>query len=286
MLINTAYVISYLPKDGLREKRLEIHDRQIAYWKSKGLEIVVYAQGYEKGDFRDGVHYIQNTSIDIDRPGPARNVLLKEFYRTDDDFCLLLDNDIILYEGAKYCDSDTLIDELRNIPVGRFDGIDVFEPLNPTQSPFSAFYQDNKADLGDFLMFKRRPNISGQSLFVRNFKKFKCEEFLYDDWFDEKTKKIIMGEDVEFGLRLTQNGKGVYTLMNAVRKDMGWTVSSWCKNPELRKQSFETLKTILPTLGVGSKNGKLDWAGVADKYNIPKKVLVRKKGSMSLIDMM
>jgi len=286
MLFDTAYIISYLPKDELRSKRLEIHDRQIAYWKSKGLKIVVYAQGYEKGDFREGVQYITNTTDKIHRPGPARNILLKEFYKTNQDFCLLMDNDIVLYEGEKYCDSDNLVSILKDIPIENLEGVDVFETINPTQTPFSAFFEENKDILQSNLFFKRKPNISGMCLFIRNFRKFGMKEYLYDDWFDEKTGKIIMGEDIAFGLELIRDGRGVYSLMNAVRKDMGWTVSSWCKNPELRKQAFDDLKKILPTLGVGEKKGKLDWAGFADRYGIPKKVLVPKKKVTSILDIM
>ncbi len=286
MLFNTAYIISYLPEDDLKAKRLEIHNRQIDYWKSKGLKIVVYAQKYKSGDFRNDVDYITNNSSEVERPGPARNVLLREFYKTNQDFCLLMDNDISLYEGVKYCDSDNLVEILKNIPIENLNGVDLFEPLNPTQTPFSEFFVDNKDTLETNLYFKRRPNISGQSLFIRNFSKFEMTEHFYDDWFDEKTGKIIMGEDVAFGLEMTKEGKGVYSLMNAVRKDMGWTVSSWCKNPELRKQSFETLKKILPTLGVGLKGSNLDWAGFADKYNIQKKILSPKKKVVSILDMM
>lgn len=285
MKLETAYIISYLPRDDLREKRIEIHNRQIDYWLSKGLSVMVYAQGYGINDFRNDVKYIANVFGHIDRPGPARNVLLREFYNTDDDFCLLMDNDIICYEGPKYCDSDNLIEILRAIPIEAMAGIDVFEPLNPTQTPFSAFYEQHALTLNENLFFKRRPNISGQSLFIKNMVKHHGKEFFYDDWFDEKNGKIIMGEDVDFGLTLTKNGLGVYSLMNAVRKDMGWTVSSWCKNPELRKQAFETLKAILPSLGVGSKNGKLDWAGFADRHHIPRQKLVPKKITTNILDM-
>lgn len=286
MNFSTAYIISYLPNDSLKAKRLEIHNKQVDYWLAKGLNVLVYAQGYQQDDFRKDVQYIVNTRGDIDRPGPARNVLLRAFYDSGEDYCLLMDNDIILYEGEKYCDSDNLVQILKDIPLESLEGVDVFEPLNPTQTPFSAFYAEKKDVLSDNLFFKRRPNISGQSLFIRNFKKFGEEPFFYDDWFDEKTGKIIMGEDVAFGLDLTKKGKGVYSLMNAVRKDMGWTLSSWCKNPEIRKQAFETLKAILPTLGVGTKKGNLDWAGFANRYNIPRQVLAPKKKFASILDMM
>ncbi len=286
MLFNTAYIISYLPNDSLKARRLEIHNKQVDYWLAKGLNVLVYAQGYQQDDFRKDVQYIVNTRGETDRPGPARNVLLRAFYDSDEDFCLLMDNDIVLYEGEKYCDSDNLVQILKDIPLESLEGVDVFEPLNPTQTPFSAFYAEKKDVLANNLIFKRRPNISGCCLFIRNFKKFGEEPFFYNDWFDEKTGKVIMGEDVAFGLNLTKKGKGVYSLMNAVRKDMGWTSSSWCKSPEIRKQSFETLKAILPTLGVGTKNGNLDWAGFADRYKIPRQVLAPKKKSASILDMM
>lgn len=287
MRFDTAYIISYLPNDSLRSKRLEIHNKQIDYWLSKNLKILIYAQGYSKNDFRKDVEYIINDSSEIKRPGPARNVLLSVFYETDQDFCLLMDNDIVFYEGQKYCNSDDIVKILKDIPIENLQGIDAFEPLNPTQTPFSEFYSKNKDVLQENLFFKRRPNISGQSLFIRNFKKFGGETFFYEDWFDPKTGKIIMGEDVAFGLKLIKSGRGVYSLMNAVRKDMGWTLSSWCKNPEIRKQAFNELKKTVQSLGVGIKNKNLDWAGFASRYGVPKQILVPKKKLMTnLLDMM
>jgi hypothetical protein len=285
MQFNTAYIISYLPDDSLRDKRLEIQNKQLDYWLDKGLDVVVYGQNYKGNEIREGVDYIINNGTP-DRPGPARNVLLSVFYQTQDDFCLVMDNDITLYEGQKYCASDDLVSILKETPIENFQGVDAFEPLNPTQTPFSAFFADNRRELSENLYFKRRPNISGQSLFMRNTKKFYDKEYYYDDWYDEKTGKIIMGEDVDFGIQLTKDGRGVYSLMNAVRKDMGWTVSSWCKNPEARKQSFETLKKILPTLGIESKNGRQDWAGFANKYNIPRKILASKKKVVNPLEFM
>lgn len=279
MKIETAYIISYLPDDELRTKRKEIHSKQLEYWLSKNINCVVYAQGYHASDFSNDsrVDYIVNVGS-VKRPAEARNELLKVFYSSDEDFGLFLDNDIVLYPGEKYMDSETILDILKEIPIESMTAVDVFEPLNPTQTPFTEYYNTNRRVLESSLIFKRHPHTSGGSLFIKNFMKHSNQQFFFDDWKNEDGS-VRMGEDVAFGINLTKQGKGCYTLMNIVRKDMGWNSSSWCKTDEDRKKSFLELKKEIVNLGVDMKKGKLDWSGLGNRYNIPREVFVDKQGN-------
>ena len=95
MKINNCYIISWFGRDpDLRERRRRMHQTQIEWCHKHSLHPVVFAQEYEDGDYLDGVTYIRNEGAVL-HPGPARNVLLKHFYQTDDDYAVFADNDIV-----------------------------------------------------------------------------------------------------------------------------------------------------------------------------------------------
>ena len=89
--------VSYLPNNELRTKRLEAARFQIE-WLNKLLpqvKIVSVAQAYNASDYVDGVFYHEyENGIGA---GPARNVILKEFYNSDYDWLFLCDDDTVLY---------------------------------------------------------------------------------------------------------------------------------------------------------------------------------------------
>jgi hypothetical protein len=274
MEIDTVYCISYFPDDAsIRKKRIVNHRKMLDYWVSRA-NVLVYAQNYEETDFDPRVKYITNNGPVL-RPGPARNELLKVFYSTTQDYGVFVDDDITLYEGEKYCDSDNIIDVLRKMPI--LKGVGMFAPLNPTQTPFSDFYQQNETDLRAKLMFKRQANLSGACLFLKNVKKHHDVELYYPDLKDSNGK-VVMGEDILFSIEACRKGIFPYTLLNCVRKDLGWTASTWVSDDEHRKQSFDKLKEILINNGiqVKGKNKNLDWSGFMDSCQIPKQVFEMK----------
>ena len=283
MKLNKIYIISYLPNDEeKRAKRKELHNRQIEYWKKripKEVELWVYAQNYRDEDFIEGVNYIINETDEIKLIGGAKRECLKHFYQTDDDFALILDDDIVYYEGEKYMDSDNIINILRGIDIEFFKDIDVFNGLNPSQEPFGAFYEKKRDTLKNNLYFKLKVNLSGGEIFFKNFKKFYGIEVYLEDLLNEDGSNFG-GEDVKLGIELIKKGFGVYSLKNIVRKDMGWSHSLWCKTKEHRKQAMDALKEkIINEWGVNSKNGRVQWSKFIEQHSTkPKEIIIPKNG--------
>ena len=280
MRFDNVYIISYLPDDpDLRASRLEKHRVQLAYWMPKA-QVIVYAQNYkDKSDFTDGVTYLINEGA-LKRPGPARNECLKHFYGSFDDFTVIMDDDIVLYSGEKYMDSDDLLDKLRKIDISEFNRIDIFEPLNPTQSPFTKMYQDEASIFAESFWFKAKAAISGQSVFIKNLSKHKPDKVVYYQDLHDENGNIIMGEDVLFGLDAIKKGLCCFTLMNAVRKDMGWSLSTWATDEEKRKKAFSQLKDILIEYGIPQKGDNMDWSKFLAQHHHPKAVFVNKEETL------
>jgi hypothetical protein len=274
MKLNKIYIISYLPDDPeIRNERLKRHKIQLEYWKKHNTEIVVFAQNYNEEDYQPGITYIKNKG-EIKLPGSARNVCLEHFYNSDDDFTLLIDDDTVLYEGEKYCDSDNCIQILKNIPIERFEKIDIFSMLNPSQTPFTKFYNDNKDILQENLIFHSKINIRAD-IFIKNLKKFYNKEMYFEDLKDGN--KIIMGEDVKFALDAARQGFNIFECKNFVRKDLAWHKSTYCKSKEERKLAFDNLKELCKSWNVPHKNGRFQWKKLANQLGIPNQILVKKE---------
>lgn len=212
-----AYIISYLGKGKVRETRLVHHNKQIDWLlKNKSdLDINILAQHYEEGEYRteSNIHYtIIPKDHDILRPGPARNVLLEEYYDSDYDMCIFLDNDSILYdtkdhhmEGGKIFESLEKIwdDDLMQ------DHVDLFTPIVPRWEPFTKMYKENKELIDSALVFKRTGILKTSLWFFKNVAKHKDMKLFFDESFDEI-------EDGEFIMAAVAAGLGTYKCMNIV----------------------------------------------------------------------
>jgi len=103
MFFKTVYIISWF---GDRENielvnyRKELHNNQIK-WILKNFDnhvkVIILAQFYNPDEFykHPRIEYIINNDILL-TPNLARNKLKEHFYKSDEDYCLFLDNDIIL----------------------------------------------------------------------------------------------------------------------------------------------------------------------------------------------
>lgn len=283
MKLTTAYIISFLPDDPeIRARRKVLHKKQLDYWCQKDIRIVVYAQNYSDIDFDPRVHqYIVNTGV-LKRPGPARNVLLEEFYETDSDFALFMDDDIVFYPGEKYMDNDNILNVLREIPVPKFQSVSCFQPLYPSQTPFSQMFRERKQEFRDNLIFQSHPNLMGACNFIKNFRKLENFDYFYEDLFNVEGK-VEAGEDNLFGVNLIKRGLGAYQLQNLVCNDMGFKDSTWSSDDEHRKASKQLLKERLIAAGVPVKqSGGLSWSEFCSNYQCVRNVFIPKKEAKSL----
>ena len=145
-------VISYLPENDL--KRRQARNQQHEWLKSifPNHEIVIVAQKYKVTDYIDD-NKIKYISFEQGiGPSRARNIILKEFYDSQEDFLLLLDDDCILYD---YYDGIELLKELDEQPA-KFKGIDNIVCNNPRYLPFKKENYKDKNVL-KYWKFVKRP---------------------------------------------------------------------------------------------------------------------------------
>ena len=273
MKLDKVYIISHLD-DTLPnyEKRSKILKSVVDFWLSRDLDIVICAQNYKEKDFlvNERIRYVFLEEKEYGHKiSAARNRLLKEFYESDEDFCIILDDDIQLYSGTKYCDSDNIISILRDLK--ELHGIDLFNGLQPVFMPFTKEYQ--KPEYKDNLIFKKNLQVIGQIMFLRNLKKFYGREIYFDEnWVDGK-EGLLPGEDIRFACELASQNLGVYRLMNIVTKDLGYNHSTWAASVEKRKEGTERFLDKMKEIYSVNEEGKLDYKSIS---RIPPKILIPK----------
>ena len=95
-----ARIISYMGEgEALQRKRLAWHNQQLDWLLERGLEIVVFDQGYRENWYRaDPAITYARYKGPLLRPGPARNPLLEDFYASGETWTVMADNDAILLD--------------------------------------------------------------------------------------------------------------------------------------------------------------------------------------------
>lgn len=209
-----SYIISCLPSNTLRGKRLELHNRQIGEWiEHTDMPLVILAMGYQQNEFHDTfggrIRYIT-----LDQPVPpaeARNICLRDFYAGGFRWAVLMDNDAILYDSPTHNSGYDFIAEM-TAQIDRYDNIGLFYPVNPMQTPFRARWED---DGGYFTnhVFERGFAAKGTLVFVRNFAQFGQEPIFQDP-------ALNFMEDNAFAFAVLAARQAVFQNWNMVLKEL------------------------------------------------------------------
>lgn len=211
-------IISYLPDDiTIRQKRLQAHKKQIDNLQKFNLPIYVVAQNYKQNEYIKGVNYIYMGA----KLGPsgARNLLLKQFYATNQDFMWMLDDDIYPYN---YYDLDLFINEI-NTNVDKFKELDYIRPVFAFQVPFKKqIYSDYRN--ARFYVFTDKNSINTTCCgILRNLNKYYNKCVFYDDL------DMIHGggyEDKDFCFKLKQNNIKTHVLDTFICGSYNYTDNS------------------------------------------------------------
>jgi len=236
MKINTVYIISWFGERDdptLRDKRKLYHERQLEWARRQNLKIVVYAQDYDESEYEDDVLYIKNDG-DLLPPGHARNILLKEFYKTDDDFAMFADNDAALYEEEHHKDSANWIDHLRSIDISDLKDIGLISPWNPARNAFSE--EVKKKPYDTHYTFTRNGKVGGGIMWIKNVKKHLNQEIYFDEvlFGRDEDGNLLPGEDCDFAFQLWKIGQGCYSTLHAIMKEWGKGASTWIADDHSR----------------------------------------------------
>lgn len=226
MKLTNIYIISWFGNDDVSEMRRKFHTKQLEWAKSKNLQPVVLAQDYKATDYVDGVTYIDaDISNGILLPSAARNILLQEFYKTDDDFAIFADNDAVLYNENQLSESINFIELMRNMSVESMDGVDIISFTNPAVVPFKK--ELSKEIYRDNFVFSRIYYTTGPIHALKNLKKHHGVELFYDaDAFNDNGK-IITCEEHDFCINAMYHGAASYLVANVLMHEYGRSTSTW-----------------------------------------------------------
>ena len=245
MKINNIYIISWFGADPvLAEKRRAIHKTQLEWCQKHNLHPIIFAQEYRESDYVDGVTYIRHAGPVL-HPGPARNILLKHFYQTDEDYAVFADNDGILYEASQHGDSAHYIELMRKQSTEDFCNIDLIEPVNPARVAFTKELEDKA--YGTQLIYRKTNKMKGTLFFLKNIKKHKGSELFFDEVTFNDNGKIITGEDTEFCVAALFQGLGCYYTYNAILNELATNYSTWIATEE------RVYKNIVPVYNLMNK---------------------------------
>lgn len=247
MKFERAYITSWLgPNAKHLQRRKDDHKRQLDWCDKVGLKPVVFAQEYSPEDFQTGVEYIVNEGP-LMIADSAKTVLLQTFYKTDEDFGLMLDDDSVLYSGdPKYADGNSFIEKMKDLPIEKFQHIDMFFPISPRHEPFSKFVADNKEKLEMNFYFEYSIRAKGSMIFLKNIKKHHDKEILISgERHRDETGTFVGGGDMYFAYECVFNGLGVYKCKNIILNDLGSNYSSWAAGDESREKYLDVLDNLV-----------------------------------------
>lgn len=236
-----ARIISYMGEgETLQRKRLDCHNRQLDWLLERGLEIVVFDQGYKENWYRSDSHIAYGRyKGPVLRPGPARNPLLDDFYaREEETWTVMADNDAVLLDEM---DGRAIFDLLPGIA----DNIHLFSPVN---GALRGYPWKAKPDFyADFLVFERYVELKGSFWFLR-----KPPEPL---WF----RDIAAGEDGDFAFQVVMAGLGVFQCHNIALNEFAMQTSTLF-DMERRKALHAASKASFAETypGMRYENGRLN----------------------------
>lgn len=268
MKLNTAYIIHHLPDDPeQRRLRKAAHAEQIAYWRQFGLKFCITASNVRGEDLDRGsdIRYIQ-IQKGVGQAN-SRNILLREFYASDEDFGLFMDDDIILDDTAG---SSSVFEELLTVDINRMHGIDLFSPIHPEWHGWDAAWKANNG--GAAWTFKRNPRQAGHSMFIRNMRKFYDREYYFKNEWSPQPWAERCGEDVVFALDLHMDRFGVYDCYNMLKVVELDDNSTWMADSSKRHKLVDEFNArLVEEYDLPIKSGcEIDWAQVAEMHTLTK----------------
>lgn len=267
--MNNIYigVISYLPDDTKRTKRLQASRTQIE-WLHKlftNEKIVVIAQNYNESDYLDDplIEYVKySEGIGA---GRARNQILLDFYSSDKDWLFICDDDTVAYPYYNY---ENFFKELSN--THKFYGIDAISAIEPEYTAYKKNNFEDKANLTHYKFTPRELNCGSATSVMRNIKKYYGKAIYYDSILADKREGL---EDVEFLLNWVLSGFTWYKLNTWIRKSLAFNQSTiWEDDKDVRNETlFKCLDKVCERFspyGIAKKlNGNVNWADFNKAYN-------------------
>lgn len=267
-------IISYLPNNEVRTKRLEASRFQIEFMHNllPNTQIMVVAQAYDESEYIDE-DYIEYIKYDKGiGAGQARNVILKKFYNSNYDILFLCDDDTIWWD--RYGANAFLIDFFEDLT--KFQYIDAVSAVEPEYHPYKKLNYQDKGNLTHYKFEPRELNSGSATSLIKNIKKLYGKEIYYPDTDANKGEGR---EDIEFLLEWLKQGLTWYTMQTWIRKSLCFDKSSIFgtdtkARDKLLMHDLDVVCDKYKEDGLQRQvNGKITWSAFNERYNKSEKLL-------------
>lgn len=213
MVFDKAYFISWKPT----AERKDLLQEGVKWARSKNLEPIIIAMQWDNYDRFTNVKWMK---VDFQLPpGQARNFALNHFYSTEDDYCIILDDDTWIEKG------DDIIDCMRNI---NFPDVTVVSILEHS-------HEHRFEDTPECHTFRIPEIFASGSFIVKNNRRL-----FFNPLFRWENGKLQYGEDVDFLCQAWFEGLGgweVTTALTNQSRDRSNTPSTWYYEPSQASES-------------------------------------------------
>jgi len=248
-----VFIPCYFGDKSVREKRIKAFETQVEWFLSLDERIVLFItimDPHYKPAPNKRIYYFYSTKIV--HPSVIKNRGLKEFYNSEAKWCILADNDSILYD---HFIGEKIFSHMLDYPK-EWSKLDMWYPINPINEPFNWRYRNGTVK--QLIYFETASvTLKGSLIALRNTgtKVF----------FNENR---LCSEDTEFLINMIMEGKRCYKCVGAVLKELvqSKTQSTFekLKNPEDRKtivsqDKLELAKKYPPLQAKVMENGNVNF---------------------------
>lgn len=219
MIFQRAYIISWLGNYKIALERLKYLEEIVKWCKKKNLKPCIIAMEWQDHFYEDfeGVDFIK-VPFQIP-PGQARNIGLNHFYSTEDDYCILLDDDSFIERGSDIIEwFQSATDEQCK---------DLWVLSVPDQELVKTYYEFSNTEhiLRPALQF-----TSGVFI-VKNVRKHtEVDELFFNPHFIVDDQGLMCGEDGNFLMRAQDKGFQAWQVHSSLAnmgRDRNTLPSTW-----------------------------------------------------------
>lgn len=254
-------IISYLPDDlKVREKRLSAHVKQLKGFNElfPNVDVLDVCQQYNPSEVElcEAVANNGTRSYTAQQYGKlgacgARNVILKQFYNSDLDFCMITDDDTLLFP---YYDVERFFDDLCHYE-SKSD-IGLIRPLIPTMTPFKKQNYQERTTVRSHWILRSSMGIAPFGVFIlSNLKKYFGQEVYFDESINPNNCDGY--DDYDFVLSLREKRIPSHTCKQLVVRPLVLDTSVAFNGEDLRRKNHAANICATydrhPSLGVNYK---------------------------------
>ena len=250
-MFRQCYFISWFPREGITKQfRMPVLRTAVTWAQNHGFDVTIIAMEWQRSDYElfNNVSFVKIPAQLP--PAHARNVALNMFYRTGDEFCMILDDDTYIAKG------DDIIYAFRN---RKIEG-ELFTVTDTAEEEVSV---DN-----DYWHFTVPRKITSGVFIFRNYTQlfFNTEYRYYGD-------NLLWGEDLNMLCKVVDKGYRAYQVSTSgtnperLRKN---TPSTWYVGEGFlqSKLHMEVLERSFSNIEV--HNGNMIYSNPAPAYKLSK----------------